>query len=155
MFSPAAHRGERKPAIFNVHTAAIPVICEFGRTVLELIQPCVESKIDRPAEPTLVRAAIPEDRAELIELLRDWGRARSGDLSRCVQQRVARADREQSEVVIKQYGAGIHASGPKVIIRVPLDVAARVQRNPQAGNQWREPALISEKCDSGQVHGAG
>src|SRR5437762_8437374 len=72
-----------------------------------------------------------------------------------MQQCVAGADREQSEVVIEEKRAGVDAPGPKIIVRVPLDVASRIQGNSQSRNHWRQPAFVSEERDSSQVHGAG
>src|SRR5258708_36886930 len=71
-----AYRSQSEAAVFDVHSAAVPVVGQLPRTVLDLVQVCIKTQIYRAAESPFVGAAITEDSAELIKNL--WSRVGTG-----------------------------------------------------------------------------
>src|SRR5579864_3137966 len=126
---------QRKPAVFEVHAAAVPVISELRRPVLHLIEIDVESQIHCPAESAFVQGPVSEDSAKLIKSL-CWraGGSRVGckDLSGHMQKRISSSNREWTEMLIEKHRAGVHSPHLEIVIRIPLEIIASTRGNAQS-----------------------
>ena len=62
-----AHRTQSKAPVFHVRSAAIPIVRDLRRSVLQKAEVGVESDIGGTAEAALTRRTVSQQNAELIE----------------------------------------------------------------------------------------
>ncbi len=74
---------------------------------------------------------------------------------RNLQERVAAADGEGSEIVVHQQRAGIDAAQLKVVVEVPLGVGVAAGGDPQARDQRRKMPRLGDEGDAGQIFCGG
>src|SRR5437763_2001421 len=118
-----AYVRQRKPTVFQIDAAAVPVVSELSRSVLHLIHVRVDSQVEGPAESTLVDAAITEHGPELVKFLRRKAAASCGrELAGNMQKGISCAQGELAEVMIEEHHARIETARPEIIVGVPLKV---------------------------------
>jgi hypothetical protein len=162
-----AHIRDRIAAIFEGHSAAIPVISRLGRSELQLPQLCVETDAGGGAEPTAREVSVAESGAELLESAsRNCGRSgkRSAlpdgrnrrsrrELLWNLQECVSCAEGEWPEIVVDQKRTGIDAAELKVVIQVPLSVGMAAGIDAQPRNNGREMARFGREGDAREIFG--
>src|SRR5690242_11949759 len=57
--------------------------------------------------------------------------------------------------MIEQERAGVHAACLKIVVRVPLQVAALGGGKTEAGDQWRQMACLGHEGNASKLHSAG
>src|ERR1035438_427567 len=70
-----AYLSQGKPAVFQTHPAAVPVVACLGGCILKVALVCVKAEAGRRAQSALVELSVAREHSELVEVVR---RRRSG-----------------------------------------------------------------------------
>src|ERR1019366_6615103 len=156
-----AHVRNGIAAVFDGHTAAIPVVGGLRGGKLQLPRFRVEAKAGGRAQSPARQPSIAQGHTELLELAgglrravrtraRPFGRSRSCRGLGNLQERVAAAYRESAEIIVQEQRAGVNAAQLKVVVEVPLRIGVAAGGRPQARHQGRKMPGFGGECDARQ-----
>src|SRR6185312_4143731 len=150
-----AYGSQGQPAELYTYTAAIPVVTALDGGVLQELIRNVESNIRGSADPTLVRIAVPDQPAKLVEFELGrrririlWGRRDGNCFAHYAHIGRASGDEELFEMVRHVCSTRIDLAGDGIVVQMPVDIGILSRLNTHSRNDGRKTSGSGEECDT-------